>query len=197
MSRKTPPEVVAAALAAVATGRSLQDVAREFGVSAPTVLRWRQAAELAAQEEPPPIAQVVAAITAAPALGGPEGPQRALAGLPDLPPIPEGADTLERARAMLARVDIIAEHSLRQGNLKAAQSAMRDGLKALNDIARYETQQAKRGDGLHISQEEIDESRETVRARFAALADRPLLCAHCGRKLAISWGEHARKETEA
>lgn len=183
MSRKNSPETVAAALAALATGRPLRDVAREFGVTATTVLRWRDAVV----DEAPPIVVVPAAIAALPA--APPAPA-----LPELPPIPEGADTLERARAFLARVEVIAEHSLQVGNVKAAQSAMRDALKAINDIARYETQQAKRGDGLHISQEEIDESRETVRARFAALADRPLLCAHCGRKLAISWGEHARKD---
>lgn len=191
MSRKNSPETVAAALAALATGQSFRDVARAFHVTATTVQRWRDAAEAAtpapALDGAPPISPVVSAALAA----IPTAPV-----LPDLPPIPEDADTLERARALLARVEVIAEASLRAGNVKAAQSAMRDALKAINDIARYEATRAKTSDGLHISQEEIDEARETVRARFAAIADRPLLCASCGRKLAISWGENARKDVD-
>ncbi len=98
-------------------------------------------------------------------------------------------DTLDLMRGMLASTLAQSKAAERDGNYTAAQRAMAVATALTNTIARLEKNKADTADELRIPRSEIDEAREMVRARLMALAERPILCADCGKKLSISYGD--------
>ena len=184
------PDTVAAAVAAVRAGESLRDVGRRLGVSQTTVSRWAKAAASAA---PAP-----ADTTPAPPAGGGallerlRGRAAAADDGADPPPDPfadiDPADSLGMLRRMRAESLRIAAQASAEGNHSAAQRAMRDAAGLAPVIAREERRHADDADTLHFSRDQIAAAQERMRARVAALASRPLLCADCGRELSIRLG---------
>ena len=61
---------------------------------------------------------------------------------------------------------------------------------ALPVVARLESKEKDEEGLFTVSQAEIEKAMRGVRERAAALLERPLLCAACGRALSISWGQH-------
>lgn len=170
----------AAVLAALATGRSLRDVAREHGVSAPTAMRWRDAAASAKPASAPSIAERAARVIK----GAPAAPPPA--------PVEDGGDDDEDTLATLKRLLRAATTGAREakaaGNHTASQRFGRDAAGLAASIARLEHAQQKESDHLRLSRADIAETEAKMREKVKSLLERPLLCAHCSRELSIEWG---------
>ncbi len=115
-------------------------------------------------------------------------PETAPASDPEPAPALVG-DTLDQMRGMLANSLAQSKAAERDSNHTAAQRYMAIATGLTNTIARLEKNQADNADELRIPRAEIDEAREMVRTRLMALAERPMLCADCGKKLSISYGD--------
>lgn len=106
------------------------------------------------------------------------------------------ADLLDALRDMLRQLLDDAKASRAVGNMTAVARSMRDAGNLTNTIARIEGRQADDADVLRIPRSEIAEAMAGVTARLQAIADRPLLCAECSRKLSVSFGESGRSGPE-
>ncbi len=161
-------ETKAEAVAAARRGISHAEIAKVAGVRARTIGRWLTEAN------------------AAPA------PKHMQALAPEREPIPPRTlpdDTLEMMRTMLADTIGQADAAKADGNHTVAQRSMASAAALVNTITRLEKNVADNADELRISRAEIDDAREMVRARLEALAERPILCTDCGKKLSISYGD--------
>jgi hypothetical protein len=163
------------AVAAVKSGRSLRDVGEQFGVAPTTIMRWVKAAEPA-----PTIAERAEDIAPAPA-----------------EPPPEDEDTLDMVRRMQRDMRASAEAAKADGNHTAAQRFMRDAAGLVPVIARLEKVAADDSDVLRISRAEIEDVMSATRERVKTLLARPLLCAHCSRKLSIQYGTGGKPKGSA
>ncbi len=157
----------AEAIAAARRGIPHTEIARVAGVQARTIGRW------------------VAEVAKEPA----STPQPARAPEPELPSSALPGGTLDTMRQMLADTIAQSKAAKADGNHTAAQRAMANATALANTIARLEKNMADNADELRISRAEIDEARATVRARLTALAERPILCADCGKELSLSYGD--------
>lgn len=166
MPRPAPdPALVQLCLEQVAAGTPLREIAEVAGVSAMTISRWAKDRGVAAG-----------------------GVQPAPAPAPQGEPASE-ADLLDTLRRMLGQLLDDAKSSRAVGNMTAVTRSMRDAGNLSNTIARIEGRQADDADVLRISRSEIAEAMAAVTLRVQAIADRPLLCAHCSRALSVSFGE--------
>lgn len=192
MPPKEPsPRRVAAAVAAVASGRSLRDVADEYGTSYVTVLRWVKKAKAS---EPPPKAKAKA--PAAPWTGL----TAALTERSEPPPAEdeapepaEGATLLEQVRSLHRDLLGTARDAKRVGNMKAAQAALAAAGNLMNTMARLAKLEAEGADVFKISMAEIKATKESLRDRLATMRGRPLCCAACSRKLSVSMAYEGRE----
>ncbi len=160
-------ETKAEAVSAARRGISHAQIAKVAGVQPRTIGRWLKEADAA----PTPKVET-------PALDSDPEPAPELTG-----------DTLDQTRQMLARSLAQSKAAEKDGNHTAAQRYMAIATGLTNTIARLEKNQADNADELRISRVEIDDAREMVRTRLMALAERPMLCAGCGKKLSISYGD--------
>jgi transposase-like protein len=184
--RKLKKETIAQA--ALASGCSLREAARKAGVSAPTVARWRDlygwGPGVPPSEPPAPgYAGYADPIAARVAAAVPPPPPSAPA---DDPPAEE-LDTVASTRELLRQTMAIARQARAEGNLTAAQRAMRDAQALQAILARVEASRASDDGALHLSPRELAEADAVVRDRIAAVVSRPLLCAHCSRALSVQW----------
>ncbi len=188
MTRHAPdPAIKAAALEALRAGGSFREVAAAVGVSQTTIARWAKDADPA---ELPARLGGTAAVA-------PEIAERAAkivgriepATIPAVEALPDDASALLRVRAILAEADRALQRGRASGDLQLIQRATRDSAMMLPVLARLEAQAAESGDVLHVTHASIEEAMAGVEKRVAALLDRPLLCAECGRALAIKIGK--------
>lgn len=162
------------AVAAVRSGHTVVEVARNAHVSESTVRRWVKiddAAKRKRRAKPEPVA-------------APESPPETI------PPPPldvSSVGILETMQRMLENNLRVAENAKDDGNHTVAQRALRDAANLSNQIMRHEKEQRDAGDDLRISRSEIDDARDRVRELIKTLASRPLLCAGCARELSIEW----------
>jgi hypothetical protein len=178
--KKYPPAVRAVAVDLVRRGVSLADAAEGADAHASTVMRWCRAAGVTPANATPPV---------------PPPRVEAPAPVEDDEPEDEGGDTLERTRRMQRQLERSARLAARDHNHTAAQRYMRDAANLSAVIARLEKIAAEDDGALHIPRAEIDQARDVVRERFAAIAARgDLRCADCARKLTISFGDDIGKD---
>ncbi len=161
-------ETKAEAVDAARRGIPHAEIAKVAGVQPRTIGRWLSEADAAPTPKPE---------TAPDATPEPE-PEPVLIG-----------DTLDLMRGMLASTITQSRAAEKDGNHTAAQRAMANATALTNTIARLEKNKEDNADELRIPRAAIDDSRELVRARLMALAERPMLCADCGKKLSISYGD--------
>lgn len=172
-------------------GISVREVARRLRVTEQTVRNWVYRAdpaghlerELAAGKE----GQVPPDASAPPAAAPERTPGEASTPTGDAAP-PDGAnssDSLESARALRNKLLQIASEAERDGNTTVALRAYRDAGQQQLVIARMERDLLRAGGVTVISEDEIQKAEASLRAQFERLAERPLLCSDCGRKLAI------------
>jgi hypothetical protein len=185
---------VAAAVAAVASGRSLRDVADEYGVSFVTVSRWvakHKAQAAKAPKKPKPAAKAAhpwTGITATlaersePPPPADEGPEEA-----------EGGTLLEQVQGLQRAMLATARESKRVGNMKAAQAALASAGLLANTIARISKTEAEGADVFRVSMAEIKATEESLRARLGTMRGRPLCCAVCSRKLSVAMAYEGRE----
>lgn len=173
----TDPAIVAAALAARRSGRSLRDVAAAYGVSAPTISRWEKSPP--APPPPPALPADVAARARALVAGAPEAP-------PEVEdPAPPEDDTLAHTRWQRRQLLRRADQAEREGQANAAARYRGEAVKLAPVIARLERDRAEDGAALHFTREQLAEAAATVRERVDAIISRPPLCAACSRALNV------------
>ena len=155
--------------AVVNGGCSLADAGREADVSRATVSRWvREHLKTAARE-----AERVASETSPGDRAAPIAYKAA-------------ADMLDETRRM-HEYFMRASHEARDvGNYSAAQRFARDAAQLVPTIARLEKARKEDGDRLQFSRHEIDEAVAGLLDKVRILSERPLLCAHCSRRLSMS-----------
>lgn len=169
----TPPADFARAHAMRAGGQSLRTIARELGVSTPTIMRWLK------RPAPPAIAPDVAARAAALVAGVPEAPAE-----PDDPHPPE-EDTLAYTRWQRRQLIKAAERSERENQHPAAARYRGEAVKLAPTIARLEKARAEDGSAIHLTREDVAATDRALTERVAAILERPLLCAACARALNV------------
>ncbi len=211
---KPPPEKQDAVREAVEHGRSLRDVAKEFGVSPETIRNWTRERERALASVGPkrpggrfagiqPMRFENEQAPPAPALEGPSNPhiermrERVAAQLEQSDEQEEGtredidatADTLTVARDLMRRMLEAAANARKFKNSRDEQRALTEAGKCALLISQIEKRKEKDGDVIEISRKEFDQINAEIEGKLAAhIAERPLLCADCGRALAIKWG---------
>jgi transposase-like protein len=185
--KKIDPRVRDAAVELVRSGASLDDAAEAAGAHKASVRRWCTAAGVTpAGSIPEPFARREAARVEP---GAPEVEDDAA---------PEDRDTLEQVRRMVRDLEKLARRAAKDHNHRAAQQYLSNAAKLVPAIARLEDRALEDDGALHISRAEVDQARDVVRERFAAIAARgKLRCADCARKLTISFGDDHGKDTPA
>lgn len=143
-------------------GLSQRDIAAELGVSRAAVRKALAAAPEALAAAAPPAAPAPAT----------------------------DASALEQARALLAETRADLEQARSRGETAAVSRLSRTMAMLMPVVSRLESRERDEADLVVASHAEIERAMRSVRERAAALLDRPLLCAACGRALSISWGQH-------
>lgn len=100
-------------------------------------------------------------------------------------------DPIEFMKRAMRDFKKVAKDMKRAGDSSQAVSAMRAVADMSNNVMRIEERRREREgvDGIVLTQAQVDEARDEIRARIAGLAERPLLCAACNRELSIEFGE--------
>lgn len=191
------PEHVQYAHDEMAKGRSSREVAAELAtlgvpVSHMTVARWAKqwpaqqarAAEPGPMVAPAPRPNALAADLAARKAATPP------------PPVINASDTLGTLRGMLEGF-LLEAHRSKEGNPRLAATLGKAASDILDQIRKIEARQAEDQSQMRVSREEIAKAHAAMLERAKALCARPLLCADCGRKLAIAWGDAGAKVEEA
>ncbi len=121
------------------------------------------------------------------------------ASLPEIPDAPDDADddadpsdTLGFLRKMVTDTQRRIRLAEQQGNMAAAQKMGRDLGGLLNTVARVERLERSEEELIRITKDQLVEAKSSVLAKVHALADRPLHCAECSRKLSVRWGREGR-----
>lgn len=185
MPRPAPDlETVRLAREAVGCGISLRAVARQFGVSAPTISRWLKMTDAELAPDPGEADRVAAQAAIAGHVEGVEAEERDLAA--EAVARYAGKTTREALKLMIADTIKLSAEAQQTGNTTTAQRCMRDVGNLTTTLARIERAEREDGDALRIPREELKGARDRVLDRIRALAARPLLCAHCGRRLSVS-----------
>lgn len=187
--KKPSPRRVAAAVHAVNVGgRSLRDVAEEYGTSYVTVLRWVNKAKLGAKPKAkadPPwkgLTSSLAERSAPPEDAEDEEPA-------------EEATLLEQVRALQRDMLSTAKAAKGVGNMKAAQAALASAGLLANTIARIAKTEAEGADVIRVPRSTFLDAQDTVRARLAVSLSRgEMRCPDCSRALSAEWGEIARNK---
>lgn len=179
--------------AVTVAGRSLRDVADEYGVSYVTVLRWVKAAgpakkpKAAEAKAPTPWSGLTKELTER------EPP-------PEEPPtaadLPEGATLLEQVMALQRDMMASAKAAKAVGNHRAAQAALASAGLLTNTIARIKKTEAEGSDVLKIPRHELITAADSVRKRLEAMRARPLCCARCSRLLSIDMAYEGREKPD-
>jgi transposase len=190
-----PKRVASAVRAVTVAGRSLRDVADEYGVSYVTVLRWVNAHKAAAK----PATKKPKAKAPAPWSGltkelterepPPEEP-------PTAADLPEGATLLEQVMALQRDMMASAKAAKAVGNHRAAQAALASAGLLTNTIARIKKTEAEGSDVLKIPRHELITAADSVRKRLEAMRGRPLCCARCSRLLSIDMAYEGREKPD-
>jgi hypothetical protein len=170
------PDVRELAKQLLAQGISNNEVARRLDISEGSVRLIKKTmrldaapAERAAPEPPPRPA-----------------PVRAPVSEPD-PEVPLPArDTLDSLRRLLDKTVKLAEQAERDGNTTAAQRAYRDAVQAMNTLARLDREKSKDTDSIVLPKAEVERALTSVRERVQLLANVPLTCCECGRRLRLA-----------
>jgi aryl-alcohol dehydrogenase-like predicted oxidoreductase len=178
MPKKVDTKDRRAAIAAVDSGTPRRDVAAKYGVSEMTIGRWVKERDRGGART---IADRAAALPTIP-----DAPDEAPAD--DVDP----SDTLGFLKQMVTDTQRRIRLSERQGNLAAAQKMGRDLGGLLNTVARVERLERSEEELIRITREQLVEAKASVLAKVHALADRPLHCAECARKLSVRWGREGR-----
>ena len=166
MGRKpVDPSIKAVALALVREeGMSARQAAEQCGVSAQSVVRWLD--ENPPEDEPEPG----------------ELPEVALEeGLPGV---------LKGLRGMAEFLIAESKKAASAGPAQARHASSMAG-HAANIIARLaRVEAAVNADpgSLRVSKEELELAERRIAEQIQAALNRPLLCAHCSRQLALEWG---------
>lgn len=192
--RTTEADVTAAVEAVVRAKRSFRAVAKEWGVSHVQVRRWVMAWKIAnpgwdgvtgaAEPEPEPPSAPWTGLTKVLTDTAAPPPPAELEPVPDL-----GGDALEIMKANTAQDMARVRELRRMGNHELAQRAARDVAKSVEAIARLEAARPKsEGDIVFNREEYLATEAELQELISKHVQGRPLLCADCGRKLAIKWG---------
>lgn len=194
--RTTEADVAAAVAAVVEAKRSFRAVAKEWGVSHVQVRRWvlqwkiqhpgwdglsvSNGQEEEADTTATPWAGLTKGLTEAQAPGTPIAPEP----IPDL-----SGDALQIMKENTAQ-DMARVKELRKiGNHELAQRAARDVAKSVEAIARLEAARPKSEGDITFTQEEYQAIEAELKDLILKhLQGRPLLCADCGRALAMKWG---------
>lgn len=145
-----------------AAGESNRSIARDFGVSHVTV------------------GKVVATAAPVPPPAATPTPPAA-----DAEPFDSSASALEVCRRLLA--DAVADTN--SADRTIAQRSRRDAGNLAILLARLEKSERADENMLHISRVEIDEAIAGVLAKSRALCEKPLVCAECGRQIAVLMAE--------
>lgn len=174
MARKpAAPGTVSAAVAMLRgpPRRSLSEVAAEFNVSKMTIMRWDREAPPGPSTPPPD--------------EGEETPEE-----PDAEDVASlGVDELNRMMAGFLRKAKAAEAA---GDFRGAAALSGHAARLAPVLLRLERERKADGDMLHVSKGEIEAAMRGVYERAAALLERPLLCAGCGKALSVEWGKGIR-----
>jgi len=192
MPPKAPsPRRVAAAVAAATGGRSLRDVAEEYGVSYVTVLRWVNKAKPKKKapkksEAEPPWKGLTSSLTGRAVAEEEEGEEEPA----------EGATLLEQVRALQRDMLSTAKAAKGVGNMKAAQAALASAGLLANTIARIAKTEAEGADVFKISRADLAATEESLRKRMQTMKDRPLLCEHCSRRLSVELAYEGREKPD-
>jgi DNA invertase Pin-like site-specific DNA recombinase len=177
MPKKVDTKDRRAAIAAVDSGTPRRDVATKYGVSEMTIGRWVKERDRGGART---IADRVAAM-----------PEIKVS-IDELPSDVDPSDTLGFLKQMVTDTQRRIRLSERQGNLAAAQKMGRDLGGLLNTVARVERLERSEEELIRITREQLVEAKASVLAKVHALADRPLHCAECARKLSVRWGREGR-----
>jgi hypothetical protein len=189
---KLTPEQIDDAAERLARGRGTKaSIAAELGVSAPGLGQAiaRRAASL--ESEPRPKVSPLESLAEAPAQPAAPPPRNESAEASG-PVDPESLD-LAGQKAFYSKIVKDCERDYArlagQGETEEARKVLALGIQAANALARITRHE--RGDALVLSKEDLTKRKERVRTTIETYLDtkRPLLCAHCQRKLAIKWGK--------
>jgi hypothetical protein len=175
---KPDPDLVKAALEAVAEGHSFRQIAEAVGSTEGSIRRW---AKLAGVRPRSPVTPESVAAVALPAhmLPAPVGKP---------PPEIDPTDLLGSVRAMLADQSAQMADLRAVGNTRGAQAAAANMAKVALLLKQLESAQLEDATTLKIPRAELDQARAAIRARRDAIAARPIMCAECSRKLSVSQG---------
>lgn len=170
------PDLKALCVDAVRAGESARDVSRRLAetldirVSHVAISRWVKEAATA---------------PAVPALA-PAPPAQPETNADDVPP--ENADTLTLTRWMRDAAIRDAGRAKAVGHYGPAAQFMKRAADLAPTIARLEKASRESGDLIRVSRADVEKTMGGIREKVAALLDRPLLCAHCGRALSVAIG---------
>lgn len=168
-------ETKALALEYLRQGMTHVEIARIAGIDPRTVRRWATAAEKEVARKP---------ITHEEMLRPAPSP------LPDFDidenaPVGVGARKLWNANLKRVHQAMLTGDGRTEQQSSAVLSKMVPGMIKIEEALRADA------DGVHVTAAELAEAQDFVRARLAAIAERPLLCANCSRALSIEWGTAA------
>jgi DNA invertase Pin-like site-specific DNA recombinase len=163
----------AAVIEAHAKGGSTREIAKAAGVSHMTVSRWIKDADVA-----PAVAARAAALAANVATEPDATDSDA-----DFP-----EHTPEMLRYQIAEARKRTKASERAGDYKSSTQNAKLVADLTNTLLRAERGETEDADVLKISRREIDQAMARVSARVRAIVERPMLCAHCSRKLSVEFG---------
>lgn len=162
-------------LAMAATGSSHREIAERIGVSHVTVGKYLRGAGVSRN-----------------AGGRAEVPPPAETPAPDPSEAPPAAIEIVRELISKSRAEFRSATEL--GNANAARHFARTAAGLMPVLARLEREQNQDEHVLRIPRTEIAEAMGSVREKLAAIASRPLLCAHCSRQLSVEWGTSSLPE---
>ena len=173
---QTDPAIVEIALDLVRTGASFADAAEGCGVSQAAVRAWCKKAGVKSTHTYTP--DVVPAHMRPPP--------------PAEPVVPlDTSDLGNLVKQMIQDVHAQVSDARAGGNLRAAGQAAATLQKLATVLKQIEASKHDDASTLHVPRIDLERARMSVRARWMALRSRPLLCAHCARRLSIAWGTGA------
>jgi len=198
------PTVVARALASVASGQAIAEVARDIGVSPSTIAVWRRRfggastpavpSPVVLREPPLPDALVELAVELESAGLGDRAAlcRRAsdalrTAGTPTVRV--DATNAVETAYEMLTAMVSDARAAVIVGNYTAASKTMASASKLLNDVERLRSRTAGDDDVITVTRRDLAEAERALDDYERVALAGPLVCERCGVEIRTAWAE--------
>jgi transposase-like protein len=110
--------------------------------------------------------------------------------------IEDSGDTLEHAKQARARTLRLSREAEAEGDIATAQKLIKEGTSLSLLIARIEKERNSGNGGITVTADELMRAEESVRRQLEAVAQYPIMCAECGRKMRVEIASGGKSDPE-